>query len=461
VDFSGGDVDNDEMDGSEWRDRGRAPLAPIPTDREPDFRCAESEGIMAGKLLVLDEAARHLGVTPDELHRLVDRKELFPVRDGATLKFKIDDLDRFAAARGEKAEGSGLSLDSGLNLGGPAADSDAGSGVIGGGSSGLSFDAPDAAAADQSGAGKADSLLISGSGSLAGEFDLELASDVAAQQNVAGAGSPPADQDELAQTMLGTGAEIAGLEAMELDIDSLVGLSAPSLSKAAPPAGSGTPAAGGTATDSGTLNVDLSVVGSQPSNATGSNVTGSLINGSGVDSADSSGSLPSAGSNLSSALDSGLSLEDDDAAVSGIDMGPFDDGAADVEAVSALGGDEFDMVGLGEDDDTGSVVAVEPESGDSSFFATAGGESSEFTGDIPLGPAGDAGAGVGDGDGGLEVVRDTTFSGWQIAGLVCCTLLLLTAGFVMFDLMRTIGSPGDLSLSSPLLGSLASVFGWR
>ncbi len=101
---------------------------------------------------------------------------------------------------------------------------------------------------------------------------------------------------------------------------------------------------------------------------------------------------------------------------------------------------------------------MEPESGDSSFFATTGGESSEFTGDIPLGA--EAAGDMGDLTAG-GVVPDTKFSVWQICGLVCCALLLLTGGFVMFDLMRTIGSPDDLSLSSPLLNPLASVFGWR
>ena len=179
--------------------------------------------------------------------------------------------------------------------------------------------------------------------------------------------------------------------------------------------------------------------------------------GSDIDPAGVSGSITNAGAALSGALDSGLSLEDGDAAVSGIDMGPLDDGGLGDAGATALAGDEFDLGGLGGDDESASVVAVEPESGDSSFFATGEGESSEFTGDIPLsaeaGDLGDLGMGA--------VVPDTRFSVWQIAGLVCCALLLLTGGFVMFDLMRTIGSPGDLSLSSPLLNPLSSVFGWR
>jgi excisionase family DNA binding protein len=35
---------------------------------------------MAGRFLTLEEAARQLGVTADEVNRLVDRKKLFPMR---------------------------------------------------------------------------------------------------------------------------------------------------------------------------------------------------------------------------------------------------------------------------------------------------------------------------------------------------------------------------------------------
>jgi hypothetical protein len=44
----------------------------------------------------------------------------------------------------------------------------------------------------------------------------------------------------------------------------------------------------------------------------------------------------------------------------------------------------------------------------------------------------------------------------------CCTLLLLrTGGFMMFALVRTLGSPENLSLSNPLLTPMADIFGWR
>ena len=58
---------------------------------------------MAGKFLSIEEAARQLGVDVDEVHRLVDRKKLFPMRDGATVKFKTDDVTRLAASLADES----------------------------------------------------------------------------------------------------------------------------------------------------------------------------------------------------------------------------------------------------------------------------------------------------------------------------------------------------------------------
>lgn len=418
---------------------------------------------MAGKFLLLEEAALHLNVSADEVHRLVEKKKLFPLRDGTTLKFKIDDLDRLAA------EGVVDTLELDLD--------DVQSGPGGG-----SIDLADSVAlpagqAQPEGSAQPDSLILGGSGSLAGDLDGNLGLGDAMGQGESIFANDQSGQDDLARTMLGTGEAVGGLDAMELDLDSIVGLSSPSVAAPSAVAKSGQLAASakGGPPDSGTFNVELSGVdiGSQPSNAAGSNATGSLVLGSGVlgsgalssgalvsgvEAAGISGSLINAGAALSGALDSGLSLEDDDAAISGIDLGSLDESQVAEDGATALAGDEFELGGLTGDDDSASVVAVEPESGDSSFFATAGEDSSEFTGDIPLGV--EAATDFGDLKHG-EVVPDTKFSVWQICSLVCCALLLLTGGFVMFDLMRTIGSPDDLSLSSPLLNPLASVFGWR
>jgi hypothetical protein len=431
------------------------------TSRNPSGIKAESKRTMAGKFLPLEEAARHLGVTADEIHRLVDRKRLFPLRDGTTLKFKIDELDRLAAEGVEQSEPSGLSLELELDdvEGAPAGgtiDLDAGAVARQPPAQADNIALADSVAIPGT-PDQPDSLVLGGSGSLAGSLGGDLAIDLAKSGASAAPGesifadAPPA-QDELAMTMLATGDAI-GVDAMEIDLDSIAALSSPAAAKQVSPP----PAA---PTDSGTLAIDLSDIGggSKVSQATGSNAAGSLVLGSDIDPAGISGSVTNAGAALSGALDSGLSLEDGDAAISGIDMGPLDEGQYADGGATALAGEEFDLGGFGDDDESASVVAVEPESGDSSFFATAAGESSEFTGDIPL--SADAGGDLVDLT-TATVVPDTRFSVWQISGLVCCSLLLLTGGFVMFDLMRTIGSPDDLSLSSPLLTPLSSVFGWR
>ncbi len=60
---------------------------------------------MARKLIDQDEAARILGVTPEEVGSLRDRKKLFPYRDGDQWKFKQEDLERLKAELdAEKAE---------------------------------------------------------------------------------------------------------------------------------------------------------------------------------------------------------------------------------------------------------------------------------------------------------------------------------------------------------------------
>jgi hypothetical protein len=62
---------------------------------------------MAG-LLTLEESAQRLRLPVDEVLRLVERRELFPLRDGPTLKFKPDEIERYA---GSMDDLGGLDLD--------------------------------------------------------------------------------------------------------------------------------------------------------------------------------------------------------------------------------------------------------------------------------------------------------------------------------------------------------------
>ena len=54
---------------------------------------------MAGKLIPLDIAAQQLGVSPDELNDLRQRQEIYGYRDGASWKFKPEDVEKLAAER--------------------------------------------------------------------------------------------------------------------------------------------------------------------------------------------------------------------------------------------------------------------------------------------------------------------------------------------------------------------------
>lgn len=350
---------------------------------------------MAGKFLSLEEVARQLGVTVDEVNRLVDRKKLFPMRDGGTVKFKADDVGRVARDMGDATEQSDdLALD---------------------------LDLPGAAAG--------------------GDDDLSLGDPLTGVESIftgdpqsARGGSQTIVRGDAGQA--GSGLSISGIGDDEAVFHSQIGGSSP----AAP----GHPPASGPA------------VGS----AAGSGLTIDLGDGSGDLGSLAGLSMASgAGAALSGALDSGLSLEGDAPQLSGISGRSAIDAAASLAGgASGLGADEFQLGSDTAEDESASVVIATEETGDSSFFGAAiEGEGSNFSEDLA------DGASVIIGEAGLpgEYALETPFSGWQIAGLVCCSLLLLCGGFMMYDLVRTIGSPEGPSLANPLLNAMAETFGWR
>lgn len=66
---------------------------------------------MAGKLVTLDEAAKQMGISSDELNELRSRGEIYGYRDGATWKFKPEDIEKLIAERANpSAEGSGVGI---------------------------------------------------------------------------------------------------------------------------------------------------------------------------------------------------------------------------------------------------------------------------------------------------------------------------------------------------------------
>jgi excisionase family DNA binding protein len=396
---------------------------------------------MAGRFLTIEEAAAALGVSVDEINRLVDRKKLFPMRDGTTLKFKADEITR---AKQSLDDDSSVTDAMTLDLDSPSLGGDVAAG--GGG-------AASGPAAGGAGSSSGIDDVVIGDAIDDAEWVLGGTSGVhvGSQTLVRGGGDAPA-QAEGSGMAVGGGSLLGG---SDLEIDSLIASSASLGPAAAPP--SNVAAAGSDMT------LDLSL-GSSPaaSAAAGLGLGGSAIGGSN----------PSlAGAGLSGPLDSGLSLEDGDLAGSGIDLAAASDvmpsaiggdlggdmGASGLE----LGGDAFDLGDAGDEESAWVVIATE-DTGDSSFFAAAADDSASVSYDessgavlAPLG--GDSTAF----EYPLDYAPDMTFSVWQIMGLVCCMLVLLGGTLVMFDLLWTIRAPRTTALSAPLLNALTEAFGWR
>ncbi len=375
---------------------------------------------MAGKFLSLEEAARHLGVTIDEINRFVDRKKLFPMRDGANVKFKLDDIERVAADLADEApgDGSGLALD--LDLSSPSLG--AGS-AVGSGLDDLVLGDP---------ADATESIFGDDAGSAPSRTIMQPKGDdiaVGGEDFVIGdAGSALANSD--------------------LEIDSIIEASSPSLAKgAAAPSGADSNVVGG----SGTLSIDLG--------------SGSIGGISGPAAAALSGAIGESGLSLEGDLGasdmnlggSGLDLGGSGVALggSGVALGSgIGSGIDDVGGV--LGGDAFELGDATTDDESASVVVATEDSGDSSFFGTV----SDDSGSVSIEDASSAALIPAD-DGFLEGVAGPPFSALQIVGLICCTLFLLTAALVMIDLVWSIRTPAGTPISSPLLKALTDLFSWR
>ncbi|MEI8369621.1 MAG: helix-turn-helix domain-containing protein [Planctomycetia bacterium] len=398
---------------------------------------APVKAAMAGKFMSPEEAARLLGVSVDEVNRLVDRKKLFPMRDGVTNKFKTDDVERLLRTLGEESgSGSGeLDLDlpelvlDNAPAGSPGEATDDDQLILDDGADSI-FSTPTAkgSSASDTGVGKGSVASKSNSGLSLSSPSLSLSSP---------GGLSGADL-VLGDSVLGD-----DLESDDLAIESIVGASSPSLG------GSGISKAGG----SGDLAIELSGISSLSSAASKSDsgiagLSGPSLSGPSLSGPGLSG--PSLGG-----LGSGVSLGESGLADSGVDLG-----SAASAAKGAASGDDFELGGETTDDESASVViASDSEAGDSSFFGqTIGGQSSSFgVDDSSLGSAGSGETLAFP----TQMLDEMSFSAWQIVGLVCCSLLLLFGGFIAYDLVRTIGSPESTTLSNPLLNSLAEIFGWR
>ena len=478
---------------------------------------------MAGGFLDIAEAAAHLNISEDAVKQLVDQRKLFSLRDTSGLKFKREELDRYLEdqkdilATDVTASGnteSGLSLD-GLELDlsdsestsqennaqQPKADAPANvneeqpGSEIGLGEleleSGLSLaegsnidDGPAIEATGILPAQEAEASLLIG-----GDLD---SSDIDVPATLLGTNEEfsqaqdkdisPQEQDIEAASSdaLGKSVDISGI-----DID-LSGVDIADSAAAEEPAQSlvlGDSLAGDIESivasdifiDEGLASAVFETDGSGSVVIQDSGSIEASNSSDFIDDNETSGIIDSDplsdGSDIGSAIsdvkmEGGLSLEDGKIQAWDVDLGEFlNDVEDDPDAATMLGtANDFDLdaEGSSTDDPSQSADLASSQAGDSMFDKSAGPGDSSFFGDevgqdaAPLTAASDmlssSFALMGD---------DARFNSLQVTGLICCALLLLVGGLLTFDLVRTIGSSADTSLSNPLVGSLSQLFGWR
>ena len=477
---------------------------------------------MAGGFLDIAEAAAHLNISEDAVKQLVDQRKLFSLRDTSGLKFKREELDRYLEdqkdilATDVTATGnteSGLSLD-GLEL--DLSDSESTSQEN-------NAQQPKADTPANVNDEQPDSEI--GLGELELESGLSLAegSNIDGGQAIEATGILPAQEAEASlliggdldssdidvpATLLGTNEEFS--QAQDKDISpqkqDIEAASSDALGKSVDISGIDIDLSGVDIADSAAAEEPAQslVLGDSLAGDIESIVASDIFIDEGLASAvfetDGSGSVviqdsgsieasnssdfiednetsgiidsdPLGDSDIGSAIsdvkmEGGLSLEDGKIQAWDVDLGEFlNDVEDDPDAATMLGtANDFDLdaEGSSTDDPSQSADLASSQAGDSMFDKSAGPGDSSFFGDevgqdaAPLTAASDMPSSsfalMGD---------DARFNSLQVTGLICCALLLLVGGLLTFDLVRTIGSSADTSLSNPLVGSLSQLFGWR
>lgn len=415
----------------------------------------------------LDEAAKKLGVSADELVEMLSRGEIFGYRDGASWKFKPGEIERVAS-----------------EMMGDALDEDpAGSSILvseSGSSHGSTIGSDEVASDGEGSDVDSDVSLVAdpGSGS-----DVRL---VASKQPKA---KPPADDDELKLASDDDDDDELALESED----------GQDLLPVAPTAGSDVELAGsdlGLSADSDASNVigdsDLGLASGSGSNIikgdsdasieSGLDLSGSdleltddgdLVLGGGSDLALGTDS----GINLMSPADSGISLEDEPldlaaSGISGLDLaaeGSDVEGSGAGSAVDFQQDEEFQLSpsgALSTDDDSGSqvieledssefgdaAVALPAEDGFDAFAdVDSGGLGDGFDEAAPVGPATVVG------------IPEVPYSLPQVLSLLGILLLMSLSGILVTDIVRNMWawSGQESALTSGFTDMVLGAFGMK
>ena len=474
---------------------------------------------MAGGFLNIAEAAAHLNISEDAVKQLVDQRKLFSLRDTSGLKFKHEELDRYLEDQKEiggadptasETPESEISLD-GLEL--DLSDDDSSSqekpqqtdadippdvleekpgSEIGLGDleleSGLSLAdsrSIDDGAIEATGilpTQEAEASLLIGGDLDGSDIDVPatlLGTNEELSEAKAGNASPHDQDIENAKSVvIGEEIEISGIDVdlSDVGLADPVGTEEPAQSLVLGDSLAGdieSIVASDIFVDEGLASAVFetdgsgSVVVQDSGSILPGDVSGIIEDGSGIIDSDLTGEGSDVGSALSDVkMEGGLSLEDGKIQAWDVDLGEFlNDVEDDPDAATMLGtANEFDLdaEGSSTDDPSQSADLASSQAGDSMFDKSAGPGDSSFFGEELGKDANPLTAGSDMLSSSFGYIHDDAkFNGWQVTGLICCALLLLLGGLLTFDLVRTIGSSADTSLSNPLVGSLSQLFGWQ
>ena len=474
---------------------------------------------MAGGFLNIAEAAAHLNISEDAVKQLVDQRKLFSLRDTSGLKFKHEELDRYLEDQKEiggadptasETPESEISLDV-LEL--DLSDDDSSSqekpqqtdadippdvleekpgSEIGLGDleleSGLSLAdsrSIDDGAIEATGilpTQEAEASLLIGGDLDGSDVDVPatlLGTNEELSEAKAGNASPQDQDIENAKSVvIGEEIEISGIDVdlSDVGLADPVGTEEPAQSLVLGDSLAGdieSIVASDIFVDEGLASAVFetdgsgSVVVQDSGSILPGDVSGIIEDGSGIIDSDLTGEGSDVGSALSDVkMEGGLSLEDGKIQAWDVDLGEFlNDVEDDPDAATMLGtANEFDLdaEGSSTDDPSQSADLASSQAGDSMFDKSAGPGDSSFFGEELGKDANQLTAGSDMLSSSFGYIHDDAkFNGWQVTGLICCALLLLLGGLLTFDLVRTIGSSADTSLSNPLVGSLSQLFGWQ
>ncbi len=428
---------------------------------------------MAKTYLDQESAAKTLGINLDKLNSLRDLKKIYAIRDGSAWKYDTDEIERYQR---EISEGSGLGQswdsvsledislednpDSVLLSEAELGESTTGKSTIIGRNK-----STDAASSDIRLASDSDLKFQSESGTKPGSpapggSDLNLAAagsdaplDVAGESDISfgdptGSGIDPSksgsglfDDDEFNLEPLGSSLSSASGSgksphssgSFKLDDDNLLGDSGSDKSKRDPASDTGKGSGSSLKLDDDEFVLD---------GGHGSDIT--------MSAADS-------GIMLVDPADSGLSLDNpmtlgggDDLTIGEDDMITLEE-QVDVEGATQLRtSEDFALtptMGGDDDSDSGSqVIALDSEDDMSGAGMFASGSSDSLLAEdagfgSPL-DGGMGGVGLAASPSMMQVAAypEAPYSVWNVIGLVCCTLLLMTGGIMVYDLTMQIWS---------------------